>query len=46
MARVLGFGFIANTNGGRDFSGKAEAIGFLVTVFKRLHRRRAGGGGN
>ena len=27
MARQLGFGGIANTNGIRDFSGKAEAVG-------------------
>ena len=27
MARVLGYGGIANTNGARDFSGKAEAAG-------------------
>ena len=25
MARVLGFGGLANTNGARDFSGKAES---------------------
>ena len=25
MARVLGYGGVANTNGLRDFSGKAEA---------------------
>ncbi len=45
MARVLGFGFIANTNGGRDFSSKVEASGFLVSVYKRLHRRRISSGG-
>lgn len=27
MARALGWGGIANTNGARDFSGKVEAVG-------------------
>jgi hypothetical protein len=26
MARVLGYGGLANTNGTRDFSGKAEVV--------------------
>ena len=27
MARALGWGGLTNTNGARDFSGKAEAVG-------------------
>ena len=29
MARVLGYGGIANTNGARNFSGKVEAAGIV-----------------
>ena len=34
MARVLGYGGIANTNGARDFSGKAEAVVFGGSSFQ------------
>ncbi len=38
MARVLGFGGIANTNGARDFSGKTESVG----VGGNMHMRQMG----
>ena len=38
MARVLGFGGIANTNGARSFSGKTESVG----VSGNMHMRQMG----
>jgi hypothetical protein len=35
MARVLGYGGIANTNGARDFSGKTESVGVSGNVNMR-----------
>lgn len=32
MARVLGYGGIANTNGARDFSTKVEAVGITGRI--------------
>lgn len=32
MAVVLGYGGLANTNGARDFSGKAAAVAPLLAV--------------
>lgn len=47
MARVLGYGGIANTNGARDFSGKAEAEEdegiFRFRSNDNYNRRRYGG---
>ena len=41
MARVLGYGGLANTNGARDFSGKVEAaIEAVVSSLYILIRRR------
>lgn len=42
MARVLGYGGVANTNGARDFSGKeAAATGTPArTRFDGIQRRR------
>ena len=39
MARQLGYGGIANTNGIRDFSGKAEAVG---NNRPSMHMRQSG----
>ena len=36
MARVLGYGGLANTNGARSFAGKtAAAVGALIINFRR-----------
>lgn len=35
MARALGYGGIANTNGARNFSGKEEAISGRSTMHMR-----------
>lgn len=46
MARVLGYGGLGNTNGARDFSGKAEADaegGALHFRSNDFNRRRYGG---
>lgn len=46
MARVLGYGGIANSNGARDFSGKEEAEAGPTLHFRSndtYNRRRYGG---
>ena len=45
MAVKLGYGGLANTNGGRDFSGKEEATSTDVLHFRsnNMNRRRFGG---
>lgn len=46
MARRLGYGGVANTNGARDFSGKAEAepeVGTLHFRSNDFNRRRYSG---
>lgn len=45
MARKLGYGGLANTNGARDFSGKAAAVSEDVYRFRSnaFNRRRYGG---
>lgn len=45
MARVLGLGGIANTNGARSFAGKAEAVADDAYRFRsnNFNRRRYGG---
>ncbi len=40
MARVLGYGGLANTNGARDFSGKTVAVvaggGWITSIAARF----------
>ncbi len=47
MAKALGYGGLGNTNGARDFSGKAEATSEFVYRFRGndtiQSRRRYGG---
>ena len=48
MARVLGYGGVANTNGTRDFSGKEEAAAdetaYYLTVGRRQNEKRSRSG--
>lgn len=38
MARKLGYGGVANTNGARDFSGKVESVSTGPPKFEGLRR--------
>lgn len=39
MARVNGYGGLANTNSARDFSGKVETVPVLQTGSRRIRNR-------